>query len=594
MEITLQNMNIRTYVYTPMEAGRNLLTLSPPILPPQTHHRISSFCSVSVLMLHEQSARSLPFLATTSLAQHFPTSVVQQEQRDEGRSLLRITREDKTCQVILEKTREESESSAHEEDISYSYERLKDLERRILNLPALWYLSPSLQYGDLTSFSMLSGFSKTKRLVDVESHNVVALAKKALSASKQAALLADELHLFGPKVDVFRTKVDEFQTPSSTSTSFSNFPLEEVITVRSTRLLERRKKRGGPIPEVMVQETRNPPRSKSRRKSSKPYEPDNPVRNFLRRPEKKKLLTVQEETELFTQIHVHLVLQRLEELKSRLQFEVDREPTMAEWASAAGLSCQALKWQVRCGNNCRERIIYANSRMVVHIAKKYCGRGLNLEDLLQEGSGGLMRSVEKFKQRPGCRFSSYAYLWIKQAIRKAIVQHSRTIAIPESAYNLLYKVMDAKRLCIEDGNHQPKTEDIAARVQMTDEKLQRFLCSVRKPVSLDQPIWMDQDTTYQEITADPSIENPEVSMEKHFMKQHLRYLLSTLTPREQTIIRMRFGLEGSSIQLLSDIGVGFGICKERVRQLESKALSKLKRRLSSQDRDAYANLLRLM
>ncbi|KAI8563007.1 hypothetical protein RHMOL_Rhmol03G0080300 [Rhododendron molle] len=341
----------------------------------------------------------------------------------------------------------------------------------------------------------------------------------------------------------------------------------------------------------MVQETRNPPRSKSRRKSSKAYEPDNPVRNFLRRPEKKKLLTVQEETELFTQIHV---LQRLEELKSRLQSEVDREPTMAEWASAAGLSCQALKWQVRCGNNCRERIIYANSRMVVHIAKKYCGRGLNLEDLLQEGSGGLMRSVEKFKQRPGCRFSSYAFLWIKQAIRKAIVQNSRTIAIPESAYNLLYKVMDAKRLCIEDGNHQPKTEDIATRVRMTDEKLQRFLCSVRKPVSIDQPIWTDQDTTYQEITADPAIENPEVSMEKHCMKQHLRYLLSTLTPREQTIIRMRFGLEGSNIQLLSDIGVGFGICKERVRQLESKALSKLKRRLSSQDRDAYANLLRLM
>ncbi|KAI8563006.1 hypothetical protein RHMOL_Rhmol03G0080300 [Rhododendron molle] len=224
MEITLQNMNIRTYVYTPMEAGRNLLTLSPPILPPQNHHRISSFCSVSVLMLHEQSARSLPFLATTSLAQHFPTSVVQQEQRDEGRSLLRITREDKTCQVklsgyqvILEKTREESESSAHEEDISYSHEWLKDLECRMLNLPALWYLLPSLQYGDLTSFSMLSGFSKTKRLVDVESHDVVALARKALSASKQAALLADELHLFGPKVDEFRTEVDEFQTPRSVS-----------------------------------------------------------------------------------------------------------------------------------------------------------------------------------------------------------------------------------------------------------------------------------------------------------------------------------------------------------------------------------------
>lgn len=96
----------------------------------------------------------------------------------------------------------------------------------------------------------------------------------------------------------------------------------------------------------------------------------------------------------------------------------------------------------------------------------------------------------------------------------------------------------------------------------------------------------------QEITADPAIENPEVTTDKHFMKQHLRYLLSTLTPREQTIIRLRFGLDGSDMQLLSGIGVGFGICKERVRQLESKALSKLRQRISSQDRDAYANLLR--
>lgn len=228
---------------------------------------------------------------------------------------------------------------------------------------------------------------------------------------------------------------------------------------------------------------------------------------------------------------------------------------------------------------------------MVHIAKQYRGRGLNLEDLLQEGSGGLMRSVERFKPQEGCRFASYAYLWIRRAIKKTIYRHSKMIAIPESAYTLLYKVVEAKRLCIKDGNHRPKTEDIAALVGMPVEKLESFLSSVRKPVSIDQPVWTDQNTTYQEITADPAIENPEVSMEKQFMKQHLRNLLSTLAPRERTIIRMRFGLEGSNIKSLIEIGACLGICKERVRQLESKALFKLKRSFSSQDRSAYAGLL---
>lgn len=540
-------------------------------------------------MLHEQSARSLPFLATTSSAQHFQTAVLQPEQSDDSRSLLRITKEDKTCQVILGKTREEIESSAQEEVITYSCERLQDLEHRSLNLPFLWCLLPSLQYGDLTSFTMQSGFSKTKRLVDVESHDVVSLAKKALSASKQAALLADDLHLLGTEEDEFQTEVDESQIPSCTSTSFSNFLLEEVKTVRSTRLLERRsKQRRGPNPEPMVQKTRNSPREKSRRKLSRPHDPDKAVQWFLRGIEKTKLLTAKEESELFTQMQG---LIRLEEVKSRLRSEVDHEPSLVEWASAAGLSCQALKLQLHCGNSSRQRLIYANLRLVVHIAKQYRGRGLNLEDLLQEGSGGLMRSVERFKPQEGCRFASYAYLWIRRAIKKTIYRHSKMIAIPESAYTLLYKVVEAKRLCIKDGNHRPKTEDIAALVGMPVEKLESFLSSVRKPVSIDQPVWTDQNTTYQEITADPAIENPEVSMEKQFMKQHLRNLLSTLAPRERTIIRMRFGLEGSNIKSLIEIGACLGICKERVRQLESKALFKLKRSFSSQDRSAYAGLL---
>ncbi|KAJ6381748.1 hypothetical protein OIU77_030424 [Salix suchowensis] len=230
--------------------------------------------------------------------------------------------------------------------------------------------------------------------------------------------------------------------------------------------------------------------------------------------------------------------------------------------------------------------------MVVHIAKRYQNRGLGLQDLLQEGSMGLMKSVEKFKPQVGCRFATYAYWWIRQTITKAIFQNSRTIRLPENVYGLLGKVMEAKRSYIQEGNHHPTTEEVARRVGIAIDKLEKLLCFTRTPLSMQQTVWSDQTTTFQEITADTEIEIPDVSASKQLMRKHILGLLNILSLKERQIIRLRFGIEDGKQKSLSEIGSVFGLSKERVRQLESRALYKLKQCVGSHGLDAYAEILR--
>lgn len=204
---------------------------------------------------------------------------------------------------------------------------------------------------------------------------------------------------------------------------------------------------------------------------------------------------------------------------------------------------------------------------------------------------GLMKSVEKFKPQGGCRFASYAYWWVRQTIRKAIFQHSRTIRLPENIYSLLSKVLEAKRLCIQEGNHSPDKEDLARRVGITVEKLERLMFITRMPLSMQQPVWADQDTTFQEITADTGVEIPDISVQKQLMRQHVRNLLSLLNPKERRIVRLRFGIEDGKPKSLSEVGNIFGLSKERVRQLESRALYRLKQSLGGKANYGYADLL---
>ncbi|KAF5201008.1 Rna polymerase sigma factor sigf protein [Thalictrum thalictroides] len=561
-----------------MEAGKQLIP-SPPLFLPKTHLRNS--LSSSVTMLHEQATPAVT--SSTSTTQHFPTSVLLQEQRDEFRPFLHI-KDDKNSQVVLEKKHADSAVVFSEEKkILESDQYIKDFERQLLYWPGSLFPSSYPGEKQLISNNMPGTVPYKNETTDVEPSDALSLAMKAVIASKEAASLVKESNLLGDDLGLGEPFLGLESTSSTTES-----PLDKQIKVRSGRLLARRaKKRGVSKPKVDIHEAPRLKMVDMHRKMNEDYDPNDPLRLFLSGSGTRQLLTAKEELELFVQIQE---LARLEEVKRRLQSQFGREPTLAEWAEVVGMSCLVLQSHLHSGYRSRERMTCANFRLVVHVAKHYHGWGMNLQDLLQEGSKGLMRSIEKFKPQAGCRFSTYAYWWIRQSIRKSIFQNSRTIRLPENVYNILRQIKNAKRECIQEG-HEPTNEELARRIGITVEKLTSLLVSTKTPLSMQQPVWADQNTTFQEITADTEVESPDQCVAKQLMRQHVRNFLNILTPKEKRIIRLRFGIEDGKQNSLSQIGLIYGISKERVRQIESRALDKLKRCLSNQGLEAYSDLL---
>ncbi|KAJ1392265.1 Winged helix-like DNA-binding domain superfamily [Sesbania bispinosa] len=496
-----------------MESARSMFCSSPPF-PPRTHHwnTLPSSPYTSVLMLREQAAPTVASWSTSFSAQNFPTSVLLQEQRDEYRPLLHISKEDKTCQAILN-TRQMDMISVHEENNTGNADKVvHDLRQHLHLWPRLRNLLSSSQTGELdTSSTLQHVIVDSERSGDCLQCNTVSHSKKALSPSKQAASVAEDLKSI--KADEDADDSIPFGLASARSTGPS---LGSNKTVRSTRLIERRLKQRK-VPKSKVKDNENylarkndaKGRLRVEKKINEEFDQNDPLR--LWSPATKQLLTLEQESQLISQIQDLL---RLEELKTNFQSQFGREPTMAEWAEGAGLNSRVLKAQLRCGNRSREKLIQANLRMVLHVAKTYQGRGLSLQDLLQEGSMGLLKSVKKFKPQAGYRFGNYAYWWIKQAIRKAIFHHSRTIRLPERVYTQLGKVLEAKKLYIQEGNLHPTKEELASRSGIAVDKIDNLLFVARIPVSMQQTIWTDQNTTFQEITADTAIETPEMSVEK--------------------------------------------------------------------------------
>ncbi|XVF55494.1 hypothetical protein PTKIN_Ptkin06aG0040200 [Pterospermum kingtungense] len=407
-----------------MEAARNLLSPPPTTFSTRTQLKNSVFSSSSssVSMFHEQAAPTATSIPITSVARHFPTSVLSQEQRDDYRPLpvLHFFKEDKAYPGATDKQQMENGASLHGEKASNNFGQF-GYEQDLVQWPDLKQLLSLLESGEIppSSLNTQSVEADTEEIMDVEPSNIVALAKMALSASKRAASLAEDL----------KSDLDDSLSNSLGSANSSTLPVEEeeVVTVRSTRRLARQSKRRRVQPKVMIHETYSSQRTVVRRKLNASFDPNDPLRLFLWGPDTKQLLTAEEESELITQVQD---MMRLELVKSKLQSQFGREPTLLEWAEAMGLSYPALQAVLHTGNRSREKLINANLRMVVHVAKQYQGRGLSLQDLLQEGSMGLMKSVEKFKPQVGCRFASYAYWWIRQTITKSIMQHSRTIRLP--------------------------------------------------------------------------------------------------------------------------------------------------------------------
>ncbi|XP_022978801.1 RNA polymerase sigma factor sigF, chloroplastic [Cucurbita maxima] len=505
----------------------------------------------------------------------FSTSFLSQEQHHECRPQSQILKDDRTYQMTLDKRLMERSVSI-DEGKQIDHDRLVwELKHQAVEWPGLLSSWPSFQMGEnkIAAIEKQSNNTGREMLVKEEVENVIALAKKALSVSKQAASLVGKSELVGTNVDY-----------SSPEDSLS----KEGITVKSTRLQDRRSKKRKVPKHVTIIHENHSRRKDTRRKTGENLDPNDPLRLFLWGPETTKLLTAEEEAKLIVQVQDLMIL---DNVKVRLQSQFGREPTLVEWAEALGLTCQRLQSQLHSFRVSREKLINANLRMVVHIAKRYQGRGLSLHDLLQVGSLGLMKSVEKFKQQAGCRFATYAYWWIRQSIRKAIFEHSRTIRLPENVYGLLGKVTEAKNYFVRAGNYKPSKEELAAQVGITVEKLDKLQFMSRIPQSLQQTVWADQDTTFQEITADSEVDTPDISVERELMRRHIRNLLNVLNSKERQIIRLRFGIEDGKEKTLLEIGNMFGLSKERVRQLESRALYKLKRCCNSQGLGAYTNLL---
>ena len=291
---------------------------------------------------------------------------------------------------------------------------------------------------------------------------------------------------------------------------------------------------------------------------------DDPVRMYLKEIGKVPLLTADEEIRLATAMSAgNAAKERM--VAAEKEGEVIPEEELA-----------ALKKDVKQGEKAKQKLAEANLRLVVSIAKRYVGRGMLFLDLIQEGNLGLIKAVEKFDYTKGYKFSTYATWWIRQAISRAIADQARTIRIPVHMVETINKVIRVSRQLLQELGHDPSPEEISEEMNMPVDKVREILKIAQEPVSLETPIGEEEDSHLGDFIPDEDASEPSEAASFTLLKEQLVDVLSTLTPREEKVLKLRFGIEDGRTRTLEEVGKEFNVTRERIRQIEAKALRKLR------------------
>jgi len=318
--------------------------------------------------------------------------------------------------------------------------------------------------------------------------------------------------------------------------------------------------------------------SRRRAQTKKRHYTEDSIRLYLQEIGRIRLLRAEEEIELARKI---ADLLKLERIRDELFDSLERDPIDQEWAAAVSqeesseFTLAAFRRRLHVGRRAKDKMVQSNLRLVVSIAKKYMNRGLSFQDLIQEGSLGLIRAAEKFDHEKGYKFSTYATWWIRQAITRAIADQSRTIRLPVHLYETISRIKKTTKLLSQELGRKPTEEEIATRMEMTIEKLRFIAKSAQLPISLETPIGKEEDSRLGDFIESDG-ETPEDQVSKSLLREDLESVLGTLSPRERDVLRLRYGLDDGRMKTLEEIGQIFNVTRERIRQIEAKALRKLR------------------